>query len=127
MYTPQGFRGIFTMMIPCGNMDRSTHPALHFTGTIINQIHNLFYHLFTCSCIFFLIQLLYRWWFWQQKMFIGVHICVFDQSYLVYPYCKIYSSQEKMYNGIEKVKKGQGRIHHQAFSADAIKKNFWKM
>jgi hypothetical protein len=42
------------MMIPCGNMDRSTHPALHFTGTIINQIHNLFYHLFTCPAYFFL-------------------------------------------------------------------------
>lgn len=54
MYTPQGFRGIFTMMIPCGNMDRSTHPALHFTGTVINQIHNLFYHLFTCPAYFFL-------------------------------------------------------------------------
>ena len=32
-------------MIPFGNMDRSTDLTLHLTGTIINQIHNLFCHV----------------------------------------------------------------------------------
>jgi hypothetical protein len=67
MYAPQSFRGIFPLVITCGNMDGSTYLALHFTGTIINEIHNLFYHFFTCSVYFSLIQILYRWWSSNQK------------------------------------------------------------
>ena len=49
VYAPQRFGRIPAIRIPFGNVDRSTHFTLHLTGTIINQIHNLFCHWITFS------------------------------------------------------------------------------